>query len=59
MDYQQHHLFNWLSQTRHDFHMDPEIGFQEVGTASRIKEILTDLKVDLQDLSGMETGAVG
>jgi metal-dependent amidase/aminoacylase/carboxypeptidase family protein len=59
MDYEQHPLSDWLSQTRRDFHSHPEIGFQEVRTTSRIKEILTDLKIEMQDLSGLETGAVG
>lgn len=59
MDYKQHPQFDWLSKTRRDFHRHPEIGFQEVWTTSRIKEILTGLGIELQDLPGMETGAVG
>lgn len=59
MDYKQHPQFDWLSKTRRDFHRHPEIGFQEVRTTSRIKEILTSLGIELQDLPGMKTGAVG
>jgi len=59
MNFEKHPLFEWLSQTRREFHAHPEIGFQEVRTTSRIKEILTDLGIELQELSGMETGAVG
>ncbi len=59
MDYEQHPLFAWLSQIRRDFHGHPEIGFQELRTTSRIKEILEDLGVEIQDLPGINTGAVG
>lgn len=59
MDYEQHPLFAWLSQIRRDFHGHPEIGFQELRTTSRIKEILEDLGVEILDLPGINTGAVG
>jgi amidohydrolase len=59
MNYEQHPLFKWLSQIRRDLHRHPEIGYQEVRTTSRIKEILRELGIPNQDLPGMDTGVVG
>ena len=59
MNYDQHPLFNWLSQIRRDFHLHPEIGYQEVRTTSRIKDILGALGIPIQDLPGLDTGVVG
>jgi len=59
MDFEKHPLFDWLSQIRRDFHRHPEIGFQESRTTTRIKETLKELGLEIQDLPGMNTGAVG
>jgi amidohydrolase len=59
MNDEQHPLFNWLSQIRRDFHSHPEIGYQEVRTTTKIKEILGELGIPIQDLPGMDTGVVG
>ena len=59
MTYKQHPLFKWLRQIRRDFHSHPEIGYQEIRTTSRIKEILGELGIPVQDLPGMDTGVVG
>ena len=59
MDFEQHPMYEWLSLVRRDFHMHPETAFQEFRTTAKIKEILTGLGIELKDLPGMETGALG
>ena len=55
-DYLQFH--QWLSETRRDFHMHPEISHQEKRTTQRIAEILKELGCEVQLFDDM-TGAVG
>ena len=49
---------DWLVHTRRDFHMYPEVSNQESRTGERIKEILSQLDTEVQDLHGL-TGLVG
>ena len=48
----------WLSDTRRDLHMHPEISHQEKRTTQRIAEILKELGCEVQLFDDM-TGAVG
>ena len=59
MDFEKHPLLDWLVETRRDFHMNPEISNQEHRTIGRIKETLTALGIDLQELDNVPTGAAG
>ncbi len=52
-----HPLGSWLSDIRRDFHRHPELGWKEVRTTARIKEILAGLGGRFQDLAGLDTGA--
>lgn len=58
MDLQEDEMRDWLVTTRRDFHMYPEVSNQERRTSKRIKEILGQLDIEVQDLQGM-TGLVG
>jgi len=51
-------LSQWLSETRRDFHMHPEISHQEKRTTQRIAEILKEHDCEAQLFDDM-TGAVG
>ena len=51
-------LRDWLSDTRRDFHMHPEISHQEKRTTVKIVEILKTLGCDVREFDDM-TGAVG
>ncbi len=51
-------LQEWLSDTRRDFHMHPEISHKEKRTTQKIIEILKGLNIDAQPFDDM-TGAVG
>jgi len=59
MEFEKHPMYEWLSETRRDFHMHPEVGFQEFRTTEKIMEILAGIGISIQDLTGLETGAVG
>lgn len=59
MHFETHPLYEWLSATRRDLHMHPELGHQEFRTTAKIKETLAALGIGLQDLPGLATGAVG
>jgi amidohydrolase len=48
----------WLSETRRDFHMHPEISHQEKRTTNRIAEILKEFECEVQLFDDL-TGAVG
>ena len=48
----------WLSETRRDFHMHPEISHQEKRTTNRIAEILKEFECEAQLFDNL-TGAVG
>jgi amidohydrolase len=48
----------WLSDTRRDFHMHPEISHQETRTTAKIVEILSRIGSEVQKFDDM-TGAVG
>ena len=52
------HLRQWLSETRRDFHMHPEISHQEKRTTQRIAAILEEYDCEVQLFDDM-TGAVG
>ena len=52
-------MLEWLREVRNDLHMHPEIGFEEVRTTAKIKEILTELGVEVIELPGLPTGCVG
>ena len=58
MHFDEDGMRDWLVATRRDFHMYPEISNQEIRTSERIKEILSQLDVEVQDLHGL-TGLVG
>ena len=58
MDLQEDEMRDWLVTTRRDFHRYPEVSNQESRTSKRIKEILGQLGVEVQDLHGL-TGLVG
>jgi amidohydrolase len=51
-------LTDWLVAARREFHMHPELAHEEVQTTQRVKEILSSLDVEVQDLQGL-TGLVG
>jgi amidohydrolase len=59
MQPEQHPLYEWLVETRRDFHRHPEIGHREFRTTAKIKEVLTGLGARLRELPGLATGAVG
>ncbi len=59
MNYEEHPMYDWLSETRRDFHKHPELGHQEFRTTKRIKEILSDIGVEIQEFPDLKTGAVG
>ena len=59
MDFKKHHLYEWLREVRRDFHMHPELGLREFRTTEKIRGILTDLGIRLEDLPGVETGVIG
>jgi len=50
-------LHRWLSDTRRDFHMHPEISHQEKRTTQRIAEILKEYDCEVQLFDDI-TGAV-
>ena len=58
MNSQEDKMRDWLVNTRRDFHMYPEVSNQESRTCERIKEILSQLDIEVQDLHGL-TGLVG
>ena len=51
-------LRQWLSDTRRDFHMHPEISHQETRTTAKIVKILNALGCEVREFDDM-TGAVG
>jgi metal-dependent amidase/aminoacylase/carboxypeptidase family protein len=55
-DYSQ--LRQWLSETRRDFHMHPEISHQETRTTAKIVAVLKEFNCEVQLFDDM-TGAVG
>ena len=59
MEFDKHPMYNWLSETRRDFHMHPELSLEEFRTTKKIKETLTNMGIALQDLPDLEVGAVG
>ena len=59
MNPEKHPLYEWLKEIRRDFHMHPETAFQEFRTTDRIKSLLTEMGIQLQELDGLETGAAG
>ena len=52
-------MLDWLQEVRRDFHMHPELGHKEFRTTEKIKEILSGLDIQIQDLPSLETGAAG
>ncbi len=59
MNYEKHPMYNWLSKIRQDFHKHPELSNQEFSTTEKIKEILCQLGVGIQELPDLKTGVVG
>lgn len=49
---------NWLVDVRRDFHMHPEIAFEEVRTSDKIASILEDLGIQTKRIEKM-TGVIG
>lgn len=49
---------NKLISLRNDFHMHPEVSYQEFRTTEKIKEILDSLDIKIID-SSLETGVIG
>jgi amidohydrolase len=58
-NYADHPLFTWLRDLRRDFHRHPELGFEEIRTADKIREILTQMGVALVTTSEAPTGVMG
>lgn len=58
MDFSRHPLFTWLQELRRDFHRHPETAFQEVETTAKIKAVLSSLGLEIQELEGLDSGAV-
>ena len=58
-NYEEHPMYDWLSEVRRDFHKHPELGHHEFRTTERIKEILSDIGVEIQEFPDLKTGAVG
>jgi len=56
MEPTKHPMYPWLSGIRRDFHRHPETGLKEYRTTARIREILGELGVEIQELPGVETG---
>jgi amidohydrolase len=52
------HIEEWLVKIRRDFHMNPEVLFQETRTTESIKSILDELGVECHGFKDM-TGVVG
>ena len=59
MNFNEHPMYDWLSETRRDFHMHPELSLEEFQTTNKIKKILSNMGITLQDLPNLEVGAVG
>lgn len=59
MNFDQHHMYQWLSELRRYLHMHPETAFQETRATARLQEILSGLGIENQIPQGMETGLVG
>lgn len=59
MDFYRHPMFDWLKDLRREFHRHPETAFKEIKTTAKIKEILTSLGLEIKDLDGLDSGAVG
>jgi amidohydrolase len=53
---EEHPLYPWLVEVRRDFHRHPEVGFKEIRTSAKIREVLQDLGARFQELPGVETG---
>lgn len=53
----QKELNEWLKQTRHEFHQIPELGFNEVLTTKKIKQLLTEFGYKLDETIS-KTGVV-
>ncbi len=51
-------LSDWLIQIYQDFHQYPETAFNEIRTTRRIKEILTDLNIELIEPEDLKTGVI-
>ena len=51
-------LHNQLVEWRHDFHMNPEIGFEENRTSARIAQLLNEFGLKVHQGIG-KTGVVG
>jgi len=58
VNYTDERMIEWLSVTRREFHMHPELSHEERETSERIKGILRSLDVEVHDLQGL-TGVVG
>jgi amidohydrolase len=58
-NYADHPLFTWLRELRRDFHRHPEIGFEEIRTADKIREILTQMGIAVVATPEAPTGVVG
>jgi amidohydrolase len=59
MNHETHPMHDWLSKIRQDFHKHPELSNQEFRTTGKIKEILCQLGVKIQEFADLETGVVG
>ncbi len=53
---EEHPLYPWLVEVRRDFHRHPEVGFKEIRTSGKIREVLRGLGARFQELPGVETG---
>ena len=51
-------LHNQLVEWRHEFHMYPEIGFEEKKTSARVSKLLTEFGLDVHQGVG-KTGVIG
>jgi len=59
MNFEEHPMYDWLSEVRRDFHKHPELGHQEFRTTAGIRDILIDLGVEILDFPDLKTGVVG
>jgi amidohydrolase len=58
MNWLNHPLYGWLQELRREFHMYPETAMRELRTTARVKEVLSQIGVEIIDYPGLESGVV-
>ncbi|NNF99965.1 MAG: amidohydrolase [Desulfobacteraceae bacterium] len=56
---EKHPIRDWLIKVRRDLHKHPELGHEETRTTGKVKAILMELGIEIREMNGLETGAVG